>query len=83
MDNMDFSSIAFLFGGFIIGLLAMRWQMSLNPRQQFWSTVGGTALLICLIVGNGVYHWTAIPMAGALAYSIYRRYRAYAAYKIA
>lgn len=80
MDNMD---VLLLFGAIIIGLLAMRWQMSFNPKQQFWSTVGGTVLLICLLVGNGVYHWTAIPMAGALAYSIYRRCKAYAAYKVA
>ncbi len=80
---MEFSSILLLFGVLILGILVMRWKKSLNPRQQFWATIIAGGLLLCLLIGNGVYHWTAIPMAGAGAYAIYRQYKAYAAYRTA
>lgn len=80
---MEFSDILLLFGALILGILMMRWKQSLNPGQQFWGTVIAGILLLGLLIGNGVYHWTAIPMAGAGAYALYRQYKAYAAYRTA
>ncbi len=77
------ASILLLFGVFILGILVMRSKQSLNPKQQFQITIISAVLLLCLLIGNGVYHWTAIPMAGAGAYAVYRQCKAYAAYRTA
>ncbi len=80
---MEFSSVLLLFGALILGILGLRWKQSLNPKQQFQITIISGVLLLGLLIGNGVYHWTAILMAGAGAYALYRQYKAYAAYRTA
>ncbi len=74
---MESLIVALALVSLFIGFAVLRWQES---KQQLWVSIGAMVLLVSIFVGFGEYHWTGILVGCVLAYSIYKRYRAYANY---